>query len=104
MEKSYSVHSVSKNCSRNGEHLTVINENLVERPKCIHGPTLLFEKTFDNGTQPTQFYACSAVRNPNECPILSDEQVVLNRAQLEAHSESVIGLAEVNNVFIFSFL
>lgn len=94
---------MNKNCSKIGEHITVINENLVERrPICIHGPTLLFEKTYDNGTEPIQFYACSAFRNPNECPILNDEQITLNRAHLQAHSKStVLGLAEVNKMFFF---
>lgn len=95
---------VNKNCSKNGEHITVINEHehLVERrPMCIHGPTLLFKKTFDNGIDPIQFYACSAFRNPKECPILKDEQVVSNRNQLQAHSKSILGLAEVNNVFSY---
>ncbi len=93
---------VNKNGSKNGEHVTVINENHIERrPMCIHGPTLLFEKTFDNNcTQPIQFYACSAFRNPKECPILSDDQVVLNRTRLQAHSKSILGLAEVNKVIV----
>lgn len=93
---------MNKNGSKNGEHLTVINhDNLVElqRPMCIHGPTLLFEKTFDNGNEPIRFHACSAFRNPKQCSILSNEQVILNRAHLQAHSKSFIGLAEVNNVF-----
>lgn len=89
---------MNKNGSKIGEHITVINENPVERrPSCIHGPTLLFKKSFDNGTEPIQFYACSAFRNPKECPILSDEQIVLNRTYLQAHSKSTdFGLAEVN--------
>lgn len=96
---------MNKNGSKIGEHITVINENLVNenerRPMCIHGPTLLFKKTFDNGTEPIQFYACSAFRNPKECPILKDEQVILNRAQLQVHSKAILGLAEVNNVFSY---
>lgn len=94
---------VNKNGSKIGEHITVITDNLVDRrPMCIHGPTLLFKKTFDNGTEPIQFHACSAFRNPNECPILNDEQIARNRAHLQAHSKStVFGVAEVNNLFFF---
>lgn len=92
---------MNKNCSKVGEHITVINEDLVVRPQCLHGPTLLFKKTFDNGTAPIQFYACSAFRNPKECPILKDEQVVRNRARIQAHSKSILGLAEVNNIFSY---
>lgn len=89
---------VNKNGSKNGEHITVINENQSEhRPMCIHGPTLLFKKTFDNGNNPVEFYGCSAFRNPNECPILTDEHVALTRAHLQAQSKSILGLAEVNN-------
>lgn len=96
---------VNKNSSKNGEHITVINQNHVDhRPNkmCVHGPALLFKKTFDNGTAPIEFYGCSAYRNPKECPILTDEQVVLNRAHLQAQSKSTLGSAEVN-VFVFHF-
>ncbi|KAJ6628238.1 rRNA N6-adenosine-methyltransferase ZCCHC4, partial [Pseudolycoriella hygida] len=88
---------VNKNGSKIGEHVAVINENLVEnRPMCIHGPTLLFEKTFDDGTEPIRFYGCSAFRSRNECPILKQEQIALHRAQLQAHSKSTVyGLAEI---------
>lgn len=70
---------------------------------CIHGPTLLFKKTFDNGAEPIQFYACSANRNPKECPIFDDKQIILKRAQRQkAHSKSTVsGLAEVNNVLSY---
>lgn len=93
---------MNKNGSKIGEHITVINESPVEpRTTCIHGPKLLLSKTFDDGTEPIQFYACSAFRDPKECPILNDEQVALTRAHLQAHSTSIIGLAEVNNILSY---
>lgn len=70
---------------------------------CIHGPTLLFKKTFDNGAEPTYFHACSANRNPKECPIFEDKEIILKRAHLQkAHFKSTVsGLAEVNIVLSY---
>lgn len=98
----------NKNYSKIGEHITVFSDEHLDHPMCIHGPTLLFKKTFDNGAKPIQFYACSAFRNPNECPILESKtnQINIRRALLQkAPSKlTVFSLAEVNNVLSYGNL
>ncbi|XP_052100305.1 rRNA N6-adenosine-methyltransferase ZCCHC4-like [Mytilus californianus] len=54
----------------------LLEENIVDRPFCSHGPTSLFVKyTVDGDSQ--QFYACSAFRDRKECNFFQrkDEKV-----------------------------
>ena len=47
----------------------VLLENDLEgNPSCIHGPMLLFSKELAGKSDRQEFFACSACRNPRECP------------------------------------
>lgn len=49
------------------ESVRVIIESVDKHPACEHGPSLLFERRSNNEYQ--RFYACSACRDQNECPL-----------------------------------
>lgn len=46
----------------------VIIESLDTHPACEHGPAILFHRQNDNNDC-QRFYACSACRDQNECPL-----------------------------------
>lgn len=54
---------------KNGEaeSVRVISESTDKYPACEHGPALLFERRNNHECQ--RFYACSAYRDQNECPL-----------------------------------
>lgn len=42
----------------------VILDDSIKKPRCKHGPTLLFESI----NEPVKFFACSACRSREDCP------------------------------------
>lgn len=56
-----------------GEHIKVIVKDPSSHPHCLHGPTLLFQRTFDNSNRVEEFFACSACRNRKECSFYLEE-------------------------------
>lgn len=49
----------------------VLENDLEDNPKCVHGPMLLFSREiWDNKgktSKRTEFFGCSACRNPKDC-------------------------------------
>lgn len=66
--------------SNTSDSLSVIVQDMTNHPICrSHGPALLFSR----GTQ--EFFACSAVRNQNACPIVFDKVLPTNDELIQAH-------------------
>lgn len=52
--------------STDSNSVRVILDEVIKKPWCPHGPTLLFESTSQGA--PVKFFACSACRNRDDCP------------------------------------
>ncbi|XP_034940020.1 rRNA N6-adenosine-methyltransferase ZCCHC4 [Chelonus insularis] len=61
----------------------ILNSNISEHPKCAHGPTLLFQRTY-NDNKIKYFYACSACRDRKLCNFYleKDQQMTLSQKKL----------------------
>ena len=56
-----------KNTSEPSSIRVILDKDIKENPQCQHGPTILFERRFQNAEK-TYFYACAAFRDRKQCP------------------------------------
>ncbi|XP_031619947.1 rRNA N6-adenosine-methyltransferase ZCCHC4 [Contarinia nasturtii] len=85
-----------------GESIRVVIESDDGHPVCKHGPALLFERRIENEFQ--RFYACSAYRDQNECPLHvrvdQNEAKLQDRHLLTENKENSLNLAHDQSILM----
>lgn len=86
----------------------VIQQDVTDHPNCrSHGPALLFSRGIQ-GQKAQQFFACSAVRDRNACPIVYDHKALLNDEELiqayESRTNRQISIRQEVMAFFFTVL
>lgn len=66
----------------------VLNSDLDDNPRCVHGPMLCFSRENEEGKK-VEFFACSACRHRKECPGgVSGGEEQYEKQNLETHRSS----------------
>lgn len=70
----------------------MVIEDLSSHPNCDHGPTLLFQRTFNSSNRIDEFYACSACRSRKECSFYlekaNDQSIILSQKERSSQNWS----------------
>ncbi|KAI7796708.1 rRNA N6-adenosine-methyltransferase ZCCHC4 isoform X1 [Triplophysa rosa] len=69
-----------------GIEVVIQNEMDKTAPRCVHGPTLLFEK---KGNKGRRFYACSACRDRKDCNFFQWEDEKISEERMLAREEQI---------------